>query len=70
MAILSYWQDTIQRFRYVALIGGGISLWMISSEGFSTWTAGVTALQPMSIVQGLFLIAGGTAALDMVSMSQ
>jgi hypothetical protein len=67
MAILSYWQDTIKKFKYVALVGGGISLWMINGQGVSNWVNSVTALNPVSVVQGALVVAGGTAALDMIS---
>jgi hypothetical protein len=67
MAILSYWQDTIKKFKYVALVGGGISLWMINGQGVGNWVNSVTALNPVSVVQGALVVAGGTAALDMIS---
>ena len=67
MAILSSFQETVKKFKYAALVGGGISLWMINGQGFSNWVGSVTSLQPVSIVQGVLLVAGGTAALDMVS---
>lgn len=67
MAILTSWQETIKRFRMAALVAGGISVWMINGQGVNNWIAGVTSLQPVNLAQGVGLLAGGTAALDMLS---